>query len=341
MPRTVTIQSSGHTFTVNEGETVLAAALREGIVIAYGCRHGVCGTCKGRLVEGTVDYGIYQEQAMSEAERRAGLALFCQAKPLADLTIQCREIGSAVKGIQIKILPARVVKLQRAAPDVMLLDLKLPAHERLQFLAGQYIDLLLRGSVRRSFSMANAPHDDSALQLHLRDYGGPFSQHVFGAMKEKDIIRFEGPFGTFFLREESAKPIILVASGTGFAPIKAIVEHALHTGIARPMTLYWGCRVRSDLYLHELAESWHRDGKLRYVPVLSDAPASDHWTGRTGFVHRAVMEDFPDLSGHQVYACGAPVMVNAAHRDFTTTCGLPEEEFFADSFTPSVPEAGG
>ena len=234
MPHTVTIQSSGHAFTVNDGETVLAAALREGIVIAYGCRHGACGTCKGRLLAGTVNYGTYQEQAMSEAEKRAGMALFCQAKPLADLTIECREIGSAVKGIQIKILPSRVLKMQRVAPDVMLLDLKLPAQERLLFLAGQYIDLLLRGGIRRSFSMANAPHDDGILQLHLRDYGGPFSQYVFGIMKEKDIMRFEGPFGTFFLREESAKPIVLVASGTGFAPIKAIVEHALATGVAAP-----------------------------------------------------------------------------------------------------------
>jgi len=340
MPHTVTIQSSGHAFTVNDGETVLAAALREGIVIAYGCRHGVCGTCKGRLLEGTVNYGTYQEHAMSEAEKRAGMALFCQAKPLADLTIQCREIGSAVKGIQIKMLPARVVKMQRAAADVMLLDLKLPAQERLQFLAGQYIDLLLRGGIRRSFSMANAPRDDGFLQLHLRDYGGPFSQYVFGVMKDKDIIRFEGPFGTFFLREESAKPIVLVASGTGFAPIKAIVEHTLDTGVARPMTLYWGCRGRSDLYMHELAETWHREGKLRYVPVLSEAPASDNWSGRTGFVHRAVMEDFPDLSGHQVYACGVPVMVEAAHRDFTTKCGLPDEEFFSDSFTPAAEAPG-
>jgi CDP-4-dehydro-6-deoxyglucose reductase len=340
MPHTVTIQSSGHAFTVNDGETVLAAALREGIVIAYGCRHGACGTCKGRLLEGTVNYGTYQEHAMSEAEKSAGMALFCQAKPLADLTIQCREIGAAVKGIQIKLLPARVVKMQRAAPDVMLLDLKLPAQERLRFLAGQYIDLLLQGGIRRSFSMANAPRDDGFLQLHLRDYGGPFSQHVFGVMKEKDIIRFEGPFGTFFLREESAKPIVLVASGTGFAPIKAIVEHALATGVARPMTLYWGCRVRSDLYMHELAETWHREGKLRYVPVLSEAPASDNWSGRTGFVHRAVMEDFPDLSGHQVYACGAPVMVEAAHRDFTSKCGLPDEEFFSDSFTPAAEASG-
>jgi CDP-4-dehydro-6-deoxyglucose reductase, E3 len=337
MPHRVTIQSSGHTFTVNDGETVLAAALREGIVIAYGCRSGVCGTCKGSLVEGTIDYGTYQEQAMTEAERRAGKALFCQARPQTDLVIQCREIGAAVKGMQIKLLPARVTKMQRLAPDVMLLELKLPSNERLQFLAGQYVDLLLRGGIRRSFSMANASHDDAFLQLHLRDYGGPFSRYVFGAMKEKDIIRIEGPFGTFFLREDSAKPIVLLASGTGFAPIKAIVEHALHTDVKRPMTLYWGCRVRADLYMDDLAARWQREGKLRYVPVLSDALPADNWGGRTGFVHRAVMEDFPDLSGQQVYACGAPVMVDAARRDFTARCRLPDEEFFSDSFTPAAP----
>jgi len=337
MPRQVTIQSSGHSFTVNDGETVLAAALREGIVIAYGCRSGVCGTCKGKLVEGAIDYGTYQEQALSEAERRAGMALFCQAKPHSDLLIQCREIGAAVKGMQIKLLPARVVKMERAAPDVMMLNLKLPANEKLQFLAGQYVDLLLRNSIRRSFSMANAPHDDAFLQLHLRDYGGPFSQHVFGAMKEKDILRIEGPFGIFFLREDNSKPVVLLASGTGFAPIKAIIERVLHAGIKRPMTLYWGCRVRADLYLHDLAEGWQRTGKLRYVPVLSDATPADSWTGRTGFVHRAVIEDFPDLSGYQVYACGAPVMVDAARKDLTAQCRLPEEEFFSDSFTPAAP----
>ncbi len=340
MPHQVTIQSSGHTFAVNDGETVLAAALREGIVIAYGCRSGACGTCKGRLVEGAVDYGTYQEHAMTEAEKRAGLALFCQARPSSDLVIECREIGAAVKGIQIKMMPARAMKVERAAPDVMVLHLKLPANERLRFLAGQYVDLILANKIRRSFSMANAPHDDAFLQLHLRNYGGPFSQHVFGKMKEKDILRFEGPFGTFFLREESAKPVILLASGTGFAPIKAIVEHALHAGMKRPMTLYWGCRVRADLYMNDLCELWQREGKLRYVPVLSDAPPSDNWRGRAGLVHQAVMADFPGLSGYQIYACGAPVMVDAARQEFTARCGLPEEEFYSDSFTPSVPATG-
>ena len=339
MPHRVTIQPSGHSFTVNDGETVLAAALREGIVIAYGCRSGVCGTCKGSLVEGSIEYGTYQEHAMTEAERASGKALFCQARPHSDLVIRCREIGTAVKGMQIKMMPARVAKMQRLAPDVMLLELKLPANERLQFLAGQYVDLLIRGGVRRSFSMANAPHDDAFLQLHLRDYGGPFSRHVFTVMKEKDVIRFEGPFGTFFLREDSAKPIVLLASGTGFAPIKAIVEHALHAGTKRPITLYWGCRARADLYMDDLAAGWQREGKLRYVPVLSEALPGDNWSGRAGLVHHAVMEDFPDLSGHQVYACGVPIMVDSARRDFTARCRLPEEEFFSDSFTPAAPVA--
>ena len=336
MPHQVTIRPSDHAFVVNDGETVLDAALREGFVIAYGCRNGACGTCKGRLLAGAVDYGRYQEHALPDAEKRAGYALFCQARPLADLAIECREIG-AVKDIQIRMLPARVQRLERAAPDVIVLHLKLPANERLQFLAGQYIDLLLKDGTRRSFSMANAPHDDALLQLHLRNYGGPFSTHAFTRMKEKDILRFEGPFGTFFLREDSAKPIILLASGTGFAPIKAIVEHTLHARLERPIALYWGCRVRADLYQHELPLRWRREHGLHYVPVLSEAPASDRWAGRTGLVHRAVMEDYPDLSAHQVYACGAPAMVEAAHSDFTSRCGLPEEEYYSDAFTPALP----
>lgn len=339
MPYQVTIRPSGHVFTVNEGETVLDAALREGLIIAYGCRNGACGSCKGKLLEGELDYGQYQEHALPDAEKAAGFALFCQAQPLSDLVISTREVEGA-KGIEIRKLPARVHQMERLAPDVMALKLRLPANDRLQFLAGQYLDVLLPGNVRRSFSMANAPHDDEHLQLHIRNYGGPFSKHVFGKMKERDILRLEGPFGIFFLREESDKPIIFLASGTGFAPIKAMVEHALYKGLKRPMTLYWGCRVRADLYMNELPGRWDREHGIRYIPVLSDAPPGDQWTGRTGLVHRAVLEDFPDLSAYQVYACGAPVMVDAAHQDFTSRCGLPEDEFYSDSFTPSVPETG-
>jgi CDP-4-dehydro-6-deoxyglucose reductase len=336
MAHRVTISPSNHQFQVEDDESVLEAALREGFVIAYGCRNGACGTCKGKVVEGRVDYGKHQAETLTDAEKAQGFALFCQAKPLSDLTIECREI-SAVKDIQVRTLPCRVQTIERLAPDVTRLRLKLPANERLLFLAGQYIDILLRGGIRRSLSMANPPHDDGLLELHLRNYGGPFSDYVFNKLKEKEILRFEGPLGTFFLREESAKPIILVASGTGFAPIKAILEHAFHKGIERPMTLYWGGRRPADLYLNELVESWQRDHGITYVPVVSDATPEDNWTGRTGFVHRAVMQDFPDMTGYQVYACGAPIVVESAHKEFTSQCGLPEDEFFSDAFTPAAP----
>ncbi len=335
MAFTVTIRPSGHSFSVDADESVLTAALREGFNLPYGCRNGACGSCKGKLLAGRVDYGDYQETALSELERAQGFALFCCAKPQEDIEIECREVGAA-RDIPIRKMPCRVQRMERAAEDVMIVELRLPQNERLQYLAGQYLDMVMKDGQRRSFSMANPPHADEFLQLHIRNYGGAFSKHVFERMKERDILRFEGPYGSFFLREESDKPIILVASGTGFAPIKAIIEHAFHIGLTRPMTLYWGGRRRTDVYLDALASQWAADhAGFRYVPVLSEPASEDAWNGRTGLVHLAVMADIADLSGYQVYACGNPLMVDAARKDFTTQRGLPGEEFFCDSFTPA------
>jgi CDP-4-dehydro-6-deoxyglucose reductase len=338
---TVTIQPAGQQFQTEDGEAILAGALRNGFVLPYGCKNGACGSCKGKIVSGAVDYGVYQKKALTDEEKAHGKALFCQAKPLGDVVIEARAIG-AVKGIQVKTLPCRVQKMERLADDVMVLHLKLPANERLVYLAGQFIEFLLKDGSRRSFSMGNPPHDAELVQLHVRQVaGGQFTEHVFNKMKERDILRFEGPLGTFFLREESAKPVVFVASGTGFAPIKAIIEDMLHRAIARPMTLYWGGRRPKDLYMNALAERWAAaQPGFRYLPVISDAAPEDKWTARTGFVHRAVMEDFPDLSGHQVYACGVPIMVDSARKDFTAACALPEDEFYADSFTTQADIAG-
>jgi len=329
----VTLQPSGHTFTTDGSDSVLQAALDAGLTLPYGCRNGACGACKGRVIDGLVDHGPAQEQALSTADRVSGLALFCCAKPLSDLVLECREVGTA-KDIPVKIMPCRVQKIERVAADVIVLSLKLPANERLQFLAGQYIEFLLKDGKRRAFSIANAPHDDGFLQLHIRLIaGGEFTGHVFGAMKEKDILRFQGPYGSFFLREESTKPMILLAGGTGFAPIKALVEHAIHHNIARPMEIYWGARNRAGLYLPDLPLEWAAaHSHVRYVPVLSDATEQDARQGRTGLVHRAVLEDHADLSPYQVYACGAPAMIDAARAEFVVR-GLPAEEFFADAFT--------
>ncbi len=340
MSHKVTIRNTGHEFTAEEGTAILQAALEAGLVLPYGCRDGACGSCKGKLIEGTIDYGRYSEKALSAGEKSAGYALFCQARPQTDVVIEAREVRKA-GDILIRKLPARVHRIERPADDVALVFLKLPANERLQFLPGQYLDILLKDGSRRSFSMGNAPHDDEFVQLHIRHVpGGSFTDHVFGTMKERDILRFEAPFGTFFLRDESDKPIVFVASGTGFAPIKAIIESAFKRAVARPMTLYWGGRRPKDLYMSQLCEQWAKDHPgLKYVPVISDALPEDRWTGRTGFVHRAVMEDFPDLSGDQVYACGVPVMVDAAKKDFIFRCQLPENEFFCDSFTTAADKA--
>ncbi len=326
------LQPSGHTFPIEAHETILEAALKHGYTLPYSCRDGVCGTCKGKVVTGQVDYGKYQDDALTEVEKTAGMALFCCAKPLSDLTLECREVN-AVKDIPVRIMPCRVHKMDKPAPDVMVLSLKLPTNERLQFLAGQYIDILLKDQQPRSFSLANAPHDDELLELHIRNIaGGAFTHHVFETMKERDILRFKGPLGTFFLREDSAKPIIFVASGTGFAPIKAIIEHALFISIKRPMHFYWGARKLADLYMLDKAKQWESSG-IKFTPVLSEALAEDNWQGRTGFVHQAVLDDYTDLAEQEVYACGAPIVVEAAHRDFTTQRGLPNDAFFSDAFT--------
>jgi CDP-4-dehydro-6-deoxyglucose reductase len=336
----ITLQPSGHSFSTDGSDPLLQAALDAGLTLPYGCRNGACGACKGRVLDGLVDHGAAQEQALSMADRAAGMALFCCAKPLSDLVLECREVGTA-KDIPVRIMPCRVQKIERVADDVIVLSLKLPANERLQFLAGQYIEFLLKDGKRRAFSIANAPHDDGFLQLHVRLIAdGEFTGHVFGGMKEKDILRFQGPYGSFFLREESTKPMILLAGGTGFAPIKSLVEHALHNHIQRPMEIYWGARNRAGLYLPDLPAQWATaHGQIHYVPVLSDATPQDAWHGRRGLVHHAVLEDHADLSAYQVYACGAPAMIDAARAEFAAN-GLPPEEFFADAFTfmsPSVP----
>ncbi len=339
----VTIQPSGHVYRAEPGETVLESALREGFTLPYGCRNGACGSCKGKIVSGMVDYGDYQETALSDAEKQAGFALFCCARPLSDLVIECREVGAA-KDIQVKTMPCRVQKLEKVTEDVAVLSLKLPASERLMFLAGQYIDIILKDGRRRSFSLANAPHDDAELQLHIRHVaGGEFTDYVFNQMQPKAILRFEGPLGTFFLREDSERPIVLLATGTGFAPIKSMLEHAFYIGLQRPLTLYWGARHRRDLYMFDLPVQWAAaHPNFKFVPVLSQPSAEDAWQGRTGHVQDCVLADFPDVSGLQVYACGSPAMVAEAHQKLVAA-GLPEEAFFSDAFTfarDSVKKAG-
>jgi CDP-4-dehydro-6-deoxyglucose reductase, E3 len=346
MSHKITVRPSGREFTVEADETILAAAMRNGVGLPYGCKNGACGTCKAKGLEGEWTQGPHSSSALSSDEQAQGKLLVCCSRPTTDVVIEAREL-SGFGDIPIRKMPCRIASIERPAPDVAIVSLQLPASERLHFRAGQYLEFILKNGSRRSYSMATAPHADEKLTLHIRHMpGGLFTDALFGAkeppVRERDILRIEAPLGTFFLREDNARPIVLLASGTGFAPIKAIVEHLFHKRLnrdeperpARPVHLYWGCRARRDLYLPGLPEQWAREQpNFTYMPVLSEATPEDRWSGRTGFVHRAVMEDLPDLSAYQVYACGAPMMVDAARKDFTQRCRLPEDQFFADAFT--------
>ncbi|HRI18160.1 MAG TPA: CDP-6-deoxy-delta-3,4-glucoseen reductase [Burkholderiaceae bacterium] len=333
----VTLVPSGRSFQVARDEPVLQAAIREGIGLPYGCKDGACGSCKSRLLEGRVIHGAHQSKALSEAEEAAGLVLPCCATAQTDLVIEARAVVGA-GDFPPRKMPCRVTSIARPAPDVAIVQLQLPANEVLRYRAGQYVEFILRDGSRRSYSIANPPHGQAAapgIELHIRHMpGGKFTDHVFGAMQVKEILRLEGPFGSFFVREGSELPMVLLASGTGFAPIKAIVAQLEHDGSSRPARLYWGCRTRGDLYESAWAEAAAaRLPWLRFVPVLSEPRPEDDWGGRVGLVHQAVMADLPDLAGHQVYACGTPAMVEAARRDFVERCALPADAFFADAFT--------
>lgn len=339
----ITLSPDANAFSAKAYDTILDSAVQAGHNIPYGCRNGTCGSCKARIVSGEVDYGEYAGSALTDTEKENGKALLCCALPLSDLTIETRELPTNLP--QPRILPARIERKVLLADDVIALFIKLPSTEKLQFKAGQYIEFLLRDGKRRAFSLANAPHEDNVLELHIRLVkDGHFTEQVFNAMPEKTIMRIEAPLGTFYLREDTQKPLLMVAGGTGFAPIKGIIEYMIHENIQREVNLYWGARTLKDLYMADLAKSWASEHpNIKFTPVLSGSLTKDQWTGKTGYVHQAVLDDFANgdfsnqqFSEFQVYCCGAPVMVEAAFKTFTDK-GLSEDAFFADIFSYAAP----
>lgn len=332
MPFNVQIVSSNHSFTVEGNESVLDAALRQGLALPYGCRNGACRSCKGKLLEGEIHYPEGTPKALTPLDGIQGWTLFCKAHPKSDLRIEVEEIVGA-QNIVVRMMPCRVLAKKQLAHDVVELRLQLAQAERLQFLAGQYVDIVLRDGRRRAFSLANPPHDDDHLELQIRHVpGGEFSGYVFENLKEKALLRLRGPLGSFYLRKKDQRPVILMAGGTGFSPIKSIIEDALHETYPHPLHLYWGVRSKRDLYMHDLARQWVEENEsFHYTPVLSDPLPEENWDGRTGFVHQAVAEDFDDLSEHSVYMSGPPIMVNAGREAFAER-GLDQKYMHSDSF---------
>lgn len=326
----VTLQSSGKRFDVEPGETMLDAARRAGLALPYSCLSGVCGSCKATLISGECHYPNNPPNALNAAEVARHQVLLCQAAPLSDVVIAAREVPS-IAHIPRRVLPMKLIAKDLLSPDVMRLILRPPQSETLQRLAGQYLDVLLYEGKRRAFSIANAPHSGREIELHVRHVaGGDFTHRVFTELNEGAVLRVEGPLGTFVPREDSERPMLLVAGGTGFAPIKALIEHFLHLGTRRPMQLYWGARAPEDLYLRQLPQQWAATTpSLRFVPVISDIETVNG--ERSGLVHEAVLEDWPDLGQFDIYMSGPPALIDAGRRSFTQA-GLPEERLYYDSF---------
>ncbi len=324
----VHVEPSGHEFCVDADESILDAAVRQGVNLTYGCRNGFCGECKSTLLEGDVSYADGTPPALEELPENS--CLTCKAIPSTDIRLESKEIVEAAD-IEIREFPCRVDKIEHLNDDVIRLYLKLPEGERLQFLAGQYLNFILEDGSKRAFSIANAPHNDDYIELHIRHVaGGSFTDFLFDGMEEKTILRLEAPLGSYFLREESSRPVIFMGGGTGFAPLKGIIEHAFEIGIDRPMHLYWGVRAKQDLYLPEMPEAWAREhANFSYTPVLSEPDTG--WEGKNGWVHDQVISDTPDLSGHEVYMSGPPPMIQAGKETFLAH-GLSEEHLFSDSF---------
>ena len=336
MAYTIRVAGCDIVFSCASGSTILDAARDAGYAMPYSCRNGVCGNCRGRICAGLIDVPAVLD-GITEAERAGGYTLFCQAKPCSDLEIAPREIQRIDPDARRQV-SAKIYRIERPADDVALLQLRFAAGTRVRFRAGQYLQVLLEDGARRCFSMANPPQQSDGAHLHIRVVpGGRFSGEVLPRLTAGMTLRVELPYGDFFLRDASGKPAIFVASGTGFAPIKSILEDAFRRGVKRAMTLYWGARKRKDLYLMPLPQKWAvQQPAFRFVPVLSEEGPKDGWQGRTGLVHRAVMQDFPNLAGHEVYACGVPAMITAARREFEGQRALPTEDFHCDAFvTPA------
>lgn len=336
----VSLQPSGRSFAVQGDEAILVAALRDRISLPYGCRMGTCRTCRGKIVEGRVDHADSHLAYLSEQQRAEGYALLCRARPLSDVTVEIEELPPLP---QPQTAQALLKRTKMLCNDVMWINLRLPLHLNLRFAAGQYVDLILPDGNRRSYSIANAPKLEGAidLELHVRHMpGGLFTDPLFaGEIKTRAMFDFEGPLGTFYLRD-SDKPAIMLASGTGYAPIRSILLDALGRGDRRPFTLYWGDRRECDLYaLEEVNALAAAHDNLTVVPVLSRSGHGSGWAGRVGYAQNAVLDDFPDLSAHEVYACGSPAMIDAARVLFSDQAGLPSDAFYADSFVTEAEKA--
>jgi len=322
--------SNDKTFEAPSDVSLLDAARSAGLVLEHSCRSGRCRSCKAQVVSGRT-IPIKPDLSLQPEERSAGWVLTCATAAATDLRLDIEDLGLPAD-IAVKTLPCRVDSIEQLAPDVLKVVLRLPPNAAMRYLAGQYIDVIGQGGLKRSYSIANVPDDDGKLELHIRQVkGGPMSAYWFEQAKPNDLLRFEGPRGTFFLRDTAGVDIVFLATGTGVAPIKSMLGELARrdsTHKPRSVKLIWGGRHRADLY-------WQPDFAalgLCFMPILSRA--DDSWTGAQGYVQHALLQSHPDWSNTAVYACGSPAMIDSA-RIVTAEAGLSPKRFFWDAFVSS------
>ncbi|MCK4706977.1 MAG: 2Fe-2S iron-sulfur cluster binding domain-containing protein [Gammaproteobacteria bacterium] len=330
----ITLADEDVQFHCEANQTVLDAALQQGVTISYGCKNGLCGSCKGSLIAGEITYPDGQPDGISAAEISSNEALFCKATPLTDLSIKVKVIQQQ-PNIEVKKLPAKVKEIEHLSEDVIQMILQLPAIEPFEFKAGQWIYFVLKDGRKRAFSIANSPNDKNELELQIRHaFGGVFTDFVFNNLKAGALLQIEGPHGTFFYQQDNC-PILLVAGGTGFAPIKGILEEMLEQQPKQSIHLFWGLRTKKDLYLQDLIKNWTEKFNISYTPVLSEPEKGSDWEGKTGYVHQAVLEEYPQLSEYAVYMAGPPQMIQSCQDSFVQA-GLDSNKLYFDSFDYST-----
>lgn len=325
----ISITNEDIVFTCDADETVLDAAERAGYSIPYSCRKGVCSSCEGGITSGTAAV-----RGQGTCSGQIDGVFLCQARPKTDLEIAPKSIKK-IEPVVRKTFEAKIRKIAQPTPDVSVIHLRFPTGNRSVFQAGQYLSVEMPDGDSRNYSMANPPHKNDGTELHIRHVqGGKFSETVLAKLEKGSILTIELPFGTFTLNSESKTKAILIATGTGFAPIKSIIEDQIKQSGTRALHLYWGANTETDIYMQALPQKWaDKYDWFSFTPVLSN-PA-DNWQGRTGFVHKAIQEDYTDMSNLEVYACGAPMMINAAKKDFCADSNLKEDAFYSDAFVPS------
>lgn len=321
---------NGKSFSSDSGVSLLDSAKAAGFTLEYSCRTGRCGVCKTSVISGDTST-LQPETSLTANELAAGMILTCCRQALTDVHIDAEDIG-ALGDVQVKTLPCRIDTVTHLAGNVVEVILRVPPASKLHYLPGQYLDVIGEGGLRRSYSIANAPRTDGKLELQIREVeNGAMSKFWFGSAKANDLLRLEGPLGTFCLRDKPAITLVFLATGTGIAPVKAMLEQLAREperAANKRIVIYWGGRTPSDIYWTPRIESLD----AVFVPVLSRA--TEGWQGRTGYVQSAVIDDGVDLTQAVVYACGSESMIHSA-RDALTMAGLPIKNFYSDAFVSS------